>query len=142
MDVKCFSKSMLVNILSFKYALKHNLGYFHFLRHLHSVWIISILSYTCSSRAVHCLVCVNTFCIPLLDKCSFKGEKISLCNLTPRSDKHADSPCDFNTLSTKQVMRITTPICWGVFSWYTTKFSCLIYKEMSDSYKGELLIRP
>ena len=58
----------------------------------------------------------------------------------PRSDKHADFPCYFNTLSTKQVMRTTKPICWGVFSWYTTKFSCLIYKEMSDNYKGELPI--
>ena len=58
--------------------------------------------------------------------------------LTPRSDQYINSSNNFNTLSSKQVMRIKRIINYGVLFGYNTKFSGLGNKEMYGHQLGEL----
>ena len=41
-----------------------------------------------------------------------------------------NSPYIFNTVSSRQVMRMKKIINWGMWSWYNTKFSGLADREM------------
>ena len=61
--------------------------------------------------------------------------------LTPKSDQYINSPFNFNTLSSRQVMRIKKIINLGILSSYNTKFSGLANKEMYGPQLGELAFR-
>ena len=71
-----------------------------------------------------------------------KHELVRLINpLTTRSDQYINSSNNFNTLSSKQVVRIKGIINWGVSLGYNTKFSGLANKEMYGHQLGELAFR-
>lgn len=57
-----------------------------------------------------------------------------------RSDQLVTSHWNSSMLPYKQVMRNEKLIGFRVLSWYTSKFSCLIYKEQHGNQWGELLI--
>ena len=57
-----------------------------------------------------------------------------------RSDQLVTSHWNSSMLPYKQVMRNEKLIGFRVLSWYTSKSSCLIYKEQQGNQWGELLI--
>ena len=57
-----------------------------------------------------------------------------------RSDQLVTSHWNSSMLPYKQVMRNEKLIGFRVLFWYTSKFSCLIYKEQQGNQWGELLI--
>ena len=57
-----------------------------------------------------------------------------------RSDQLVTSHRNSSMLPYKQVTRNEKLIGFRVLSWYTSKFSCLIYKEQHGNQWGELLI--
>ena len=57
-----------------------------------------------------------------------------------RSDQLVTSHWNSSMLPYKQVMKNEKLIGFRVLSWYTSKFSCLIYKEQHGNQWGELLI--
>ena len=54
---------------------------------------------------------------------------------------HVNSPYNFNTLSSRQVIRIKKIIHYGILSWYNTKLSVTVNKEMYGHQLGELAFR-
>ena len=57
-----------------------------------------------------------------------------------RSDQLVTSHWNSSMLPYKQVMKNEKLIGFRVLFWYTSKFSCLIYKEQHGNQWGELLI--
>ena len=61
--------------------------------------------------------------------------------LTPRSDQNVNYPYNFNTLLSRQVMRIKKIINQEILFGYNIKFSGLANKEMFGHQLGELAFR-
>ena len=61
--------------------------------------------------------------------------------LTPRSDQHIDSPSNFDTLSSRQVMRIEKIINLGYCLDITPNSQYIPNKEMYSPQIGELAFR-
>ena len=55
------------------------------------------------------------------------------------SDQDRISPYNIDTISCRQVMRITTNINLGIISWSMTKFSQPMSQELYSRQLGELL---
>ena len=76
-----------------------------------------------------------------IDRCfMFMYKVLFLVGAYLRSDQLVTSHWNSSMLPYKQVMKNEKLIGFRVLSWYTSKFSCLIYKEQHGNQWGELLI--
>ena len=76
-----------------------------------------------------------------IDRCfMFMYKVLFLVGAYLRSDQLVTSHRNSSMLPYKQVMRNEKLIGFRVLFWYTSKFSCLIYKEQHGNQWGELLI--
>ena len=76
-----------------------------------------------------------------IDRCfMFMYKVLFLVGAYLRSAQLVTSHWNSSMLPYKQVMKNEKLIGFRVLSWYTSKFSCLIYKEQHGNQWGELLI--
>ena len=79
--------------------------------------------------------------LPAGEKYFMSTSVIFINPLTPRSDQCVKSPHNFNTLSSRQVIRIKKIINWGILFGYKTKFSVPANKEIYGLQLGALAYR-